>query len=153
MKKFIQLSAIFFGLIISHNVYSQNYNDQSYQATDCPVACPQVPDTECDEWKLMCHQQPCPYNSWKCVEEQVPCKKQCCRYVPKYYEVDKCRYVPQHYKETYCRYEKENYEVEDSRTCKKWVCEQKCKYTPKYYWKHTGSSDNCAEIAKPSSCE
>lgn len=150
MKKFIQLSAIFFGLIISQNAYSQNQSNSCEPVTCAPTCCEQ-PDTACgEEWKLMCHQQPCYYNDWKCVEEKVPCKKQCCRLVPKYYEVDKCRYVPQHYKETYCRYEKENYEVDDCRTCKKWVCEQKCKYVPKYYWKHV-CNDN-AQVAKPANC-
>ena len=153
MKKFIQLSAIFFGLIISHNAYSQNYNDQSNGCCPTPAApvCCEQQDCECgEEWKLMCHQQACHYNDWKCVEEKVPCKRQCCRYVPKYYEVDKCRYVPQHYKETYCRYEKENYEVDDCRTCKKWVCEQKTKYVPRYYWKHVCGDK---QVAKPACCE
>jgi hypothetical protein len=148
MKKFIQLSAIFFGLIMSQNAYSQNYGDQSGCCAPAADTACQTQDCECgDQYTLMCHQQPCYYNDWKCVEECVPCKRSCCRYVPKYYQVAKCRYVPQHYEETYCRYEKENYEVEDTRTCKKWVCEKKCKYVPRYYWKHT--CNNTDAIAKP----
>lgn len=119
MKKFIQFSAIFFGLLMTQNGYSQNYDDQSNGSGDgrcCPApetaACCQPADSACGEqWVLMCHQQPCYYKDWKCVEKQVPCTKKCVRYVPKYYEVEKCRYVPEKYKETYCRYEKECYEV------------------------------------------
>ena len=134
MKKFIQLSAIFFGLIISQNAYSQ-------QTTD--GACCAPSDQPCGEsYQLMCHQEACYYNDWKCIEEKIPCKKQCVRSVPQYYEVTKCRMVPQEYKETACRYVKECYEVDDCKTCKKWVCEQKCKLVPKYYWKH-----NCAPKA------
>ncbi|HRD54830.1 MAG TPA: hypothetical protein PLC42_00365 [Parachlamydiaceae bacterium] len=153
MKKFIQLSAIFFGLLMTQSAFSQNYDDQS-NSTNLNGCCPtEAASSDCpcgEQWTLMCHQQPCYYNDWKCVEEKVPCKRQCTRYVPKYYEVSRCRYVPQHYSETYCRYEKECYEVEDCRTCKKWVCEQKCKYVPRYYWKHTCGD---SQVAKPASCQ
>ncbi len=157
MKKFIQLSAIFFGLLMTQNGFSQNY-DQSYDNNQGGCCAPQVqaeccvPDTACGEqWTLMCHQQPCYYNDWKCCEEKVPCKRQCSRYVPQYYEVDRCRYVPQHYKETLCKYVKECYEVEDCKTCKKWVCEQKCKHVPRYYWKKTCAEST--EVAKPACCQ
>lgn len=156
MKKLIQLGAIFFGLLITFNAYSQNYNSQpGYGAGNCcpqeSACCEQTQDCECgDKWVLMCHQQPCYYNDWRCVEEKVPCTRTCTRYVPKYCEVDRCRYVPQHYKETLCRYEKECYQVEDCRTCKKWVCDQKCKMVPRYYWKHM-CGDN-AQVCKPACC-
>jgi len=166
MKKFIQLSAIFFGLIVSQNAYSQ-------QTTD--GACCVPSDQPCDEnYQLMCRQEPCYYNDWKCMEEKIPCKKQCvrsvpqyyevekcrmvpekynvtaCRYVPQYYQVEKCRMVPEKYKESACRYVKECYEVDDCKTCKKWVCEQKCKLVPKYYWKHNCApkADACAPVCR-----
>ncbi len=144
MKKFIQLSAIFFGLIISQNAYSY-----SQQTTD--GACCVPSDQPCGEsYQLMCRQEPCYYNDWKCIEEKIPCKKQCVRCVPQYYEVTKCRMVPQEYKETCCRYVKECYEVDDCKTCKKWVCEQKCKLVPKYYWKHNCApkADACAPVCR-----
>lgn len=142
MKKFIQLSAIFFGLIISQNAYSQ-------QTTD--GACCVPSDQPCDEnYQLMCRQEPCYYKDWKCIEEKIPCKKQCVRSVPQYYEVEKCRMVPEKYKESACRYVKECYEVDDCKTCKKWVCEQKCKLVPKYYWKHNCApkADACAPVCR-----
>ncbi len=102
----------------------------------CPAdhACEDQPCNDC--WCLYAHYEPCYSTTRRCVEEQVPCKKRCCRYCDKYYEVQRCRYVPQYYTETLCRKEPEYYEVDDCKTCYKWVCDTHCQYVPKYYWKH-----------------
>lgn len=120
------------------SAYSQN---QGYYSTqDRP--CEDQPMNDC--WCLYVHYEPCYYNTKRCIEEKVPCKKQCCRYVPQYYEVDRCRYVPQYYKETCCRYVPQYYCVDDCKTCYKWVCDQHCKYVPQYYWKHVCGQAGCA---------
>jgi len=125
MKKILTLSAMFFGLLMTQYGYAQD-------SACCPE---EKPVGEC--YCLYARYEPCYSNCWKCVEEQVPCTKKCCRMVPKYYECQKCRYVPQYYTETRCKYVPEYYNVEECKTSKKWVCEKKCTYVPKYYWKHS----------------
>ena len=83
------------------------------------------------------------YTTQRCVEKQVPYKKKCCRYVPKYYEVQRCRYIPEYYTETICRNVPEFYCEDACKTCQEWVCEEQCEYVPKYYWKRVCSSPSC----------
>lgn len=118
-------------------------NRAPVDAACCPAEhpCEGVPAKEC--WCLMVRYKPCYYTTQRCVEEQVPCKKKCSRWVPKYYEVQKCRMVPQYYTETCCKQELECYEVDDCKTVKKTVCDQQCKYVPEYYWKHTCGDASC----------
>lgn len=118
-------------------------SDGSYSGDCCPEDHP-CQDTACNDcWSLYCHYEPCYYTTKRCVEEQVPCKKRCCRMCPKYYEVTRCKYVPQYYTETVCCQEPEYYDVDDCKTCKRWVCERQCKYVPQYYWKHTCGKTEC----------
>lgn len=125
-----------------NNGWTRN-SDGSYSGDACPEdhPCEDQPCNDC--WCLYCRYEPCYYCTKRCVEEQVPCKKKCCRMCPKYYEVTRCRYVPQYYTETICRQEPEYYEVDDCKTCKRWISERHCKYVPKYYWKHTCGDQTC----------
>lgn len=36
-------------------------------------------------------------------KNKFPAKRKCCRYVDRYYQVQRCRYVPQYYTETCCK--------------------------------------------------
>jgi|NOAtaT_6_FD_contig_101_317843_length_754_multi_7_in_0_out_0_1 hypothetical protein len=116
------------------------------------VCCPADSTTgEC--WCLMCHQEPCYYNTYRCVEKPVYTCKKACRYVPRYYEVQRCKYVPQYYTETKCEQVPEYYDVEECTTCKEWVCDKQCKYVPKYYWKHTcGATAPCDQATAAACC-
>lgn len=127
-------------------------------APSAPMTQAAAPQSPCDEPTGECYcmyvrHEPCYYQVPRCVEEQIPCKKKCWRYVPKYYEVERCRYVPQYYKETYCRQEPECYYVDDCKTCKKIVYDQKCQYVPKYYWKHTCGNTAQAPVSSGSCCQ
>lgn len=147
MKKLLQAGALLCGLLFIQSGYAQGGPNQYGQVSECPVVygekCPEDhphpnQDQACGEcYCLMVHYEPCYYTTQRCVEERVPCKKQCVRYVDKYYEVQRCRQVPEYYTETYCQKVPECYEVDDCKICKKMVCDQHCKYVPKYYWKHT----------------
>lgn len=156
MKRLLQIGAILCSFLITSSVYSQNTgvqtNPDAYQnnngvAADqgggCPAdhPCEDQPCNDC--WCLYVHYEPCYYQTKRCVEEQIPCKKKCCRMCDKYYEVQRCRMVPEYYTETICRQEPEYYEVDDCKTCTKWVCDQHCKYVPKYYWKHVCGQEGC----------
>lgn len=109
----------------------------------CPPDQP-CSDQACNDcWCLYVHYEPCYYCVNRCVEEQVPCKKQCVRYVNKCYEVQRCKYVPQYYTETYTRQEPEYYCVDDCKTVQKTVQDVCCKNVPRYYWKHVCGNANC----------
>jgi len=119
----------------------------------CPEdhACADQPVGDC--WCLMCHYEPCYYNDWQCCDDTEMCKKRCCRYVPRYYQVQKCRYVPQYYCETKCCQEPEYYDVDYCKPCKKWVCCKKCRYVCKYYYKHTCGDPNCTTPCPTNNCQ
>jgi hypothetical protein len=146
MKKLLQLGAIFCGLLITQYGYSA----QDFRGgAPADHACGDTATGEC--YCLYCHYQPCNYTTRRCVEDVIPCKKRCCRYVDKYYEVQRCRMVPQYYTETCCTKCPEYYEVEECKTCKRWVCDTHCKYVPQYYWKHTcNNQPQDAGVAAPS---
>lgn len=145
MKRFLQLFTIMFGIFALQNGYSvEAVRPQGYAVDQaCPADHP-CEDQKCNDcWQKYCHYEPCYYTTKRCVEEQIPCKKRCCRMVPKYYEVKKCRMVPEYYTETKCCQEPEYYEVDDCKTVKKVVCDQHCKYVPKYYWKRVCGDEVC----------
>jgi len=163
MKKLFLMGAVFFGILMTQNAYSDNGDSAPVQTSSCSdqVAqgegcCPA--DHPCEDqrtndcWCKYVHYEPCYYTTKRCVEEKIPCKKKCCRYVPKYYEVKRCRYVPEYYCETLCRKEPEYYYVEDCKTCKKWVCDQHCRYVPKYYWKHVCGDQGCSNPCPTTPC-
>lgn len=152
MKKLLQVGAILLGVLVAQVGFAaepqpaqeQVYHDQDMSAQGCCPAdapCADQATNEC--WCKYVHYEPCYYTTRRCVEEQIPCKRKCCRYVDKYYEVQRCRMVPQYYTETCCRKEPEYYYVDECKTCKKWVCDQHCKYVPTYYWKRTCGDSNC----------
>lgn len=172
MKKLLQMGALFCGLLLAQSAFAlsgpnaQNYqNNQNFNASEVPTVfggeCPADhphPNQPCDQamgdcYCLMVHYEPCYYTTQRCVEEQVPCKKKCVRYVDKFYEVQRCKYVPQYYCETYCQKCPECYEVDDFKCCKKMVCDQHCKWVPKYYWKHNQCAPQCApQQCAPQQC-
>lgn len=140
MKKLFQLGLILCGMLMSQIAFADNVAVDGQCPADHP--CEDQPvASEC--WVKYCHYEPCYYTTQRCVEEQIPCKKRCCRYVDQQYEVTKCKYVPQYYTETMCRKVPEYYDVEECKTCKKYVCDKHCKYVPKYYWKHVCGQPGC----------
>ncbi len=165
MKKLLLLGAVLCGFLITQNAYSQdtsrnyvnrpqNTNWQYDGRYDGPVAgdnqcCPEdhaVPDQPLNDcYCLYVHYEPCYYQTCRCVEEKIPCKKKCWRKVPRYYECQRCKMVPQYYNECVCKYENECYEVDDCKCCYKNVYDTHCKYTPKYYWKHSCGDNPCAQ--------
>jgi hypothetical protein len=172
MKKFFQLSTVLFGILMTQNGYSLDQATQTVNQTapaaqqatvvqgarhfdaqpdrdygnggSDPACCGEQACGEC--YCLYVKYEPCYYTTKRCVEEQITCKKKCCRYVPQYCEVKRCRYVPQYYTETVCRQVPEYYYVDECKPCKKTICEKQCKYVPKYYWKHTCGQ---TQVAKP----
>lgn len=110
------------GQVIYDNEYREDHACGEQNTGDC--------------WCKFVRYKPCYYTTTRCIEEQVPCYKKCCRYVPQNYEVQRCRYVPQYYTETCCRQVPEYYDVCEYKCCKKYVCDKHCKYVPEYYWKH-----------------
>lgn len=123
--------------------YVDQGEDSVNENADCPsVECAETkypviatpPDDEC--WSLTVRYEPSYYTTQRCIEQEVPYKRQACRYVSKYYEVQRVRYIPEYYTETICRTEPEFYEVEGSRMQKRWVTEQQCEYVPCYYWQN-----------------
>lgn len=120
------------------NPYVAPMPTYSYTDPSCCDPCP----TECGPcWYLCEGYEPSYRTVAKCVEDKIPYKRQCCRYVDKFYEVPRCRFVPEYYTETVCKTELEYFEVEDCRTEKRWVYDQECTLVPKCYWK------NAAECA------
>lgn len=164
MKKMIQMGALFLSLLVTQFGFSQDAA-YGYANSTAPQggnviydnspgadgACPQEQATgNC--WCLYVKYEPCYYCTQRCVEEQIPCTKRCCRQVPKYYEVQRCKMVPEYYTETCCKYCTEYYDVPDTKCCKKWVSDQHCKYVPKYYWKHTCGDNSGCNVPAPAGC-
>jgi hypothetical protein len=157
MKKLFQIGALCLGLLMAQAGFAadappappaapsnMHNSGDVIQDGSCPVDGPCGDQRTGDCWCRFVHYQPCYYTTQRCVEEQVPCQKRCCRMVPKYCEVQKCRYVPQYYCETICKQEPEYYCTTEYKCCKKWVCDRHCKYVPTYYWKHLcGDQGKC----------
>lgn len=150
MKKLFQIGAVLSCLLITSYGFAQNFNNSQYQGSGSIAS----QENSCDQptgdcWCMFVHQEPCYHQTRRCVEEKIPCKKTCCRYVDKYYEVQRVRYVPQCYTETLCQKVPEYYEEDDCKTCYKWVYDTHCTYKPRYYWKHVcqpqgGAAPGCA---------
>lgn len=148
MKKLIgALFALFCCVFMAPSAYAQ---EACCPTQDQPAPCADQPTNDC--WCRYCHMEPCYYCTKRCVEEKIPCKKTCCRMVPKYTQCQRCRYVPQYYCDTVCHMEPEYYEVDDCKVCQKWVTDQHCKYVPKYYWKHVCGDKNCTTPAPAGAC-
>ncbi|NGX61523.1 MAG: hypothetical protein K940chlam9_01009 [Chlamydiae bacterium] len=147
MKKFFILGAFLCGILGFQQAEARGSRNNCCQDRCCkqeqcrPERC--QPEECCAEeatGECYCEYvryEPRHYTTTRCVEEQVPCPRTCCRYVPEYYEVQKCRYVPEYYCETKCRMKPEYYEVCDYKCVKRTICEPQCEYVPKYYWKHS----------------
>lgn len=157
MKKVFQIGALVLGLCVAQLGFSDYYGNnggcnpcapqdqgQVIQDGACPQEGPCGDQSTGDCWCKYVRYKPCYYTTKRCVEEKIPCKKKCCRYVDQYYEVQKCRMVPEYYTEQACKKVPEVYYVDDCKTCKKWVCDQHVKYVPEYYWKHVcGDNSGC----------
>lgn len=135
MKKLCLMGAFLFSIFAAQTGFS-------YGGGCCGAPCCDQPanDCGCEEKTGECvcryvRWQACPYTIQRCVQEQVPYCRRCCRMVPQYYEVQKCRYVPEYYSVTCCRQVPEYYDVQECRTVCRTVCEQACNYVPRYYWK------------------
>lgn len=116
---------------------------------DCGCPCDQ-PTNDC--YCRFVRYQPCYYTTKRCVQEQVPCTKKCCRMVPQYYQVQKCRYVPEYYSVTCCRQVCEYYDVPDCKTYTRVICEPQCTYVPRYYWKYVCGGNSCASPCATPCC-
>lgn len=154
MKKLFLIGASLFGILAAQTGFSMGFGGfggSNCCAPSCPSPCCDQPTNEC--YCRYVRYQPCYFNTTRCIEEQIPYTRKCCRQVPRYYQVQRCRYisVPQYYTETCCRPECEFYDVQECRTCKRYVCEPQCTYKPVYYWKHT-CGDNCAPNCSAPSC-
>ncbi|MCH9628095.1 MAG: hypothetical protein S4CHLAM2_17470 [Chlamydiales bacterium] len=151
LKKVGFIGAFLLGVFAIPSVFAQS----------CPPACPSdEPAGEC-YCKYVKYEPQCTYTK-RCVEEQIPYTRKCCRYVPEYYDVQKCRYVPQYYTvqvqkcryvpenycEKKCRYVPQYYDVQEYKTCKKVICEPNYTCVPRYYWKHEtrGCEQPCAPM-------
>lgn len=148
MKKLFTLGAVLCGLLFAQASYADNvvYNAGNTGGDCCcqqDTCCDQPVQQEC--WVKYCHMEPCYYTTCRCVEDRIPCTRQCCRYVDQQYEVTKCRYVPQYYCETCCRKVPEYYSVPDCKICKRYVQDQHCRYVPRYYWKHVCAPQPCCD--------
>lgn len=139
MKKLFLIGAFLFSIFTVQNVFSQ-------ECAPVQAPCEDQPCGEC--WCRYVHYKPCYYTTKRCVEEQIPCTKRCCRFVPQYYQVQRCRYVPEYYSETRCRQVPEYYDVQETRCCKKTICEPQCRYVPQFYWKRT-CGDNAQGLVNP----
>lgn len=150
MKMLFQISVVLFGLLTAGGAYAQDSsccpttpNCPPQGQNCCPADAPcDAPTNDC--WCRYVHYEPCYYQTQRCVTDQIPCQKQCCRMVPKYYQVQRCRMVPQYYCETACRMVPEYYCVPDCKYVQRMVCDTHCKYVPKYYWKHTCGDNTCS---------
>lgn len=146
MKNIITLGAFLFGMAFTQAAFADDATNNGACCAPVQQPCGDQPTGEC--YCMYVKYEPCYYTTKRCVEECIPCKRKCCRSVPRYYEVQRCRYVPQYYTETICKNEKEYYYVDEVKTCKKTICEQQCKYVPKYYWKHNCANTGCNSCGK-----
>lgn len=121
--------------------------------SQCAAPCAQPCEQPCNDQPVgdcyckYVRYEACPYTIPRCVEEQIPYTRRCCRYVPQYYQVQKCRYVPEYYSVTCCRQVPEYFDVCETKTCKKIIQEPACRYVPRYYWKHECQAPAAAPCA------
>ncbi len=98
-----------------------------------PECCVEPCETECWE-KEICY-EPVYYTTQKCVERQIPTKRQRVRMVPKEVAVQRLRYVPEIYTEIVVRNEMEYYYEDDWKVRTEMVCERQCEWVPRSVWK------------------
>ena len=122
------------------------------QNPDQEFCCGEPQEHPCgDIYCLYCKYEPCYYNEWHTINEPKCYEKKCCRYIAKEYEKTCVKYVPQYYTQTCCRYEPEYFTTTEVRNCPRKVCERKCKWVPKYYYKHI--KQNECEPGCPPVCQ
>ena len=128
------------------NAYAFPEYHEEGQRGCCPEDHPYQGQTACDGcYELYVHYEPCCYKKYYCVEEQVPCKKRCLRYVDRYYEVRRYRYVPEYYNVTIMQREPEYYVVEETRPVARTVEQLEYGCVPQYYWKPVCPEQCCYE--------
>ncbi len=126
----------------SNNGDHQDYSNQEF-------CCGEPQEHQCgDVYCLYCKYEPCYYNEWRTVSEPKCYEKKCCRYVAKEYEKTCVKYVPQYYTQTCCRYEPEYFTTTEVRNCSRKVCDRKCKWVPKYYYKHICNPNPCEPVCQ-----
>lgn len=113
--------------------------DACEEKQDCPPPpeccdpCVEPCETEC--WEREICYEPVYYTTQKCIEKQIPVKKQRVRMVPKEYAVQRLRYVPEIYTEIIVRNEMEYYYEDDWKVRTEMVCERQCEWVPRSVWK------------------
>lgn len=142
------LAALF---IITQNLTAALPNPRYTRGNDCcdqQQACCTPQPTDCCPtvcYKPYCYYTPNYYYTCECEDVAIPCKKKCCRMVPKYYEQQCCKYEPKYYTQTYCKYEPEYYYEDDCKHCKQYHYDRHCNYEPHYYYKECSYYDHsCA---------
>lgn len=142
MKKLFLIGASVFSIFAAQNI----------SAMDCCPSqdCCEQPCGEC--YCRYVRYQPCYYTTTRCVQEQVPCTRKCCRYVQVPYQVQRCTYVPQYYCETRYRCCPEYYDVPDCKCVTRTICEPQVRYTPKYFWKRECRQTDCCNPCGSNSC-
>lgn len=104
--------------------------------TNQELCCGEPQEHPCGQsYQLYCKYTPCYYNEWRTVCEPQCYQKKCCRYVPETYEKCCVKYVPQYYTQQCCRYVPQYYCTTETREVQRKVCDRKCKYVPKYFYK------------------
>ncbi len=88
----------------------------------------------------------------ECQQVAVPCKKKCCRMVPKYSEQTFCKYEPKYYTQQYCRYEPEYYCEDDCKYVNQYQYHRNCTYEPHYFYKQECGYDNAPSCAPQVAC-
>lgn len=181
MKKLLQIGTVFFCMIAT-SAFAQDSScpcpvNQSYAPVNsgCPVNSAPIAQTRdsgcdytsqesapgehaCDQpvndcWCKYVRYNPCYYYTQRCVQDCIPCQKQCCRMVPQYYEVQKCRYVPQYYSEQACRQVPQYYTVCENKYSNRYVSDKHVRWVPQYYWKHTCGDAGCTTPAPSQSAQ
>lgn len=178
MKKLLSLALASFGLLFGASVFADgSFADTAVQTTsavthqvvgDLPIdsedghaysnkefCCGEPEEHPCgDSYCLYCKYEPCYYNEWQTVCEPKCYEKKCCRYVAKEYEKTCVKYVPQYYTQTCCRYEPEYFTTTEVRNCSRKVCQKKCKWVPKYYYKRVCNENPvvCEPVICPTVC-
>lgn len=137
MKKLVLMAVAVMGLFGMTQGFAQGYDN----------GCCEQPTGQC--YCQYVTYDACPYTVKRCVQECYTVNRQCCNYVPQYYQVQRCRYVPEYYCETKCRYVPNYYCVPETRTCNRVVCEPRCNYVPRYYWKCENQCAPCAPACAP----
>lgn len=146
MKKLLSLCLVSFGLLFGTSIAANevmggyddvNYAGGTYESQGTDACCTPPAEHACgDSYQLYCKYEPCYYNEYRTVCDEKCVPKQCCRYVNKPYQKTCCKMVPQYYTVSCDRQCPEYYTVNETVKCYRKVCDRKCKWVPKYYYKH-----------------